>query len=152
MLSYNQCPHRSQSNLSALEVHHSNNTLDIFLKQYSNEKVVKNKFNVGDTVRINRKTNIFEKGNYLRSTELFKVSKVLDTKPVTYRLPFMKDDKILGSFYVYELQEGKNNGKYQIGNKLKGRTCKNKRQLLVRRLGYNSDFNSLAAAEDVHNA
>ena len=60
------------------------------------------KFNVGVTVRINITTNIFEKGNYLWTTDLLKVSKVLDTKPVTYRLRDMKDDEILGSFTIYK--------------------------------------------------
>ena len=84
MLIYNQRPHRSLSNISPQEVHHSENTFDTFLKQYSSEKNVKKKFNVGDTVRINRTTNIFEKGNCLWTTELFKVSKILDTEPMTY--------------------------------------------------------------------
>ena len=69
------------------------------------KKNVKKKFNVGDTVRINRTTNIFEKVNYLWSTELFKVSKILDTEPTTYRLRDTKDDESLGDFYEYELQK-----------------------------------------------
>ena len=75
MLIHNQCLYRSLSNLSPLEVRHGENTLDIFLKQYCNEgQVKKKKFNVDDTVRINQTRNIFEKGNYLWSTELLKVS------------------------------------------------------------------------------
>jgi hypothetical protein len=42
----------------------SNNTLDIFLKQYFNESDIKGKFSAGDTVQINQATNVFEKGNY----------------------------------------------------------------------------------------
>jgi hypothetical protein len=68
------------------------------------------KFNVGDAVRINRTRNIFENGNYLWSTEIFKVSKILDTKPITYRLRDMKDEEILGVIYDYELQKFKNTG------------------------------------------
>ena len=109
---YNQRPRRSLSNHSLLEAHRSSNsTLVIFLQQYSNEKVLKKKFNVGDTVQINRTSDIFEKGNYLWSTELFNVSKVLDTKAVTYRLHDMKDEEILGG---YELQKVKITGMYQI--------------------------------------
>jgi hypothetical protein len=65
------------------------------------------KFNAGDTVLINRTSNIFEKGNYLWSTELFKVSKVLDTKPVTYHLRDIRDEEILGGLYEYELRKVK---------------------------------------------
>ena len=43
MLIYNQCLRRSFSNSSPLEVHHSNNALHIFLKQYCSETVVKQK-------------------------------------------------------------------------------------------------------------
>ena len=117
MLIYNQRPHRSLSNSTPTEVHHSHHdTIDTFLKQYSNEtSVKKKKFNVGDTVWINRTTNVFEKGNYLWSTELFKVAKFLDTKPITYRLRDTKDEEIFGDFYDYELQKVKNNSEiYQI--------------------------------------
>jgi hypothetical protein len=141
-----------------MEVHHDGNTLDTFLKHYANgggfwvEKKKKKKFNVGDTVRINRTTNVFEKSNYLRSNELFKVSKLLDTTPITYRLHDMKDDEILGGSYDYELQKVKNTGIYLIDKILRARTRRSMRQLLVRWLGYNSDFNSWISAEDVHNA
>ena len=76
MLIYNQRPHRCLPNLSPFEVHHSNNKLELFLKQHSSEKVVKEmKFNAGKTVRNNRKSNIFEKENYLLSTQLLKCQK-----------------------------------------------------------------------------
>jgi len=71
MLIYNQHPNRSVSDHSPFEVHHSDNILGICLKQYSSENVVKKKFNTGDTVRINRLSIIFGKGNYLWPTELF---------------------------------------------------------------------------------
>ena len=57
------------------------------------------KFDVGDKVRINWTSNSFEKENYWWSTQFFKVSKVLETKPVTYRLRDLKDDETLGGFY-----------------------------------------------------
>ena len=102
---YNQRPHRSLSNLSILEIQHGDNALDIFPKRssFGNESEIKNKFSDCDTVRINRTNTIFKKGNYLWSTELFKVSKVLETKLVTYRLRDCKDDEILGGFYDYDL-------------------------------------------------
>ena len=40
---------------------------------------------------------------------------------------------------------------YQLEKILKIQTQKNKRQLLVRWIGYNSDFDSWIATEDVHN-
>ena len=50
--------------------------------------------NFDNTVQISRISYIFEKRKYLLSTELFKVSKILDTKPVMYRLSDMKYDEI----------------------------------------------------------
>ena len=85
------------------------------------------------------------------SSEPYKVSKVIGTKPITYILRDMKNEEILHGFYEYELQTVKN-GIYQIEKILRSRTRKVKRQLLVRRLGYNSDFYSWIAKEDVHNA
>ena len=146
---YIQRPHRSLFSASPHEVHHSDNTY--FLKQYSNEKVGKKKFNVGDIVRINRTRNIFENRNYLWSTEIFKVTKILDTKPITYQLRDMKDEEILGSFYDCELQKVKNTGMYQIEKVLKTLTLQGKTNLLACWLGYNSNFDSLIPAEDVHN-
>jgi hypothetical protein len=87
MLIYDQHSHQSLSNVRPLEAHHSVNTLDIFLKLFSNEKAGKKKFDIGDTVRINRTRHIFEKGNYLWSTEFF---------------------------YDYELEEVGNSGIHQI--------------------------------------
>ena len=42
------------------------------------------------------------------------MSKVLDTKSITYRLRDTKYYEILGVFYEYELQKVKVNGIYQI--------------------------------------
>jgi hypothetical protein len=71
------------------------------------------------------------------------VAKILDTKPLTYRLRDTKDEKILGGFYDYELQKVKKNSEiYQIEKILKTRTRRGRKQLLVRWLGYNSDFDS----------
>jgi hypothetical protein len=110
MLIYNQRPHQSLSNSTPTEVHHSDHdTFDTFLKQYSNEAIVKKKINVGGTVRVNRKTNFFEKGNYLWSTERFKVAKTLDSKPITHLLQDTKDEVILCGFYDYEQQKVRNN-------------------------------------------
>ena len=80
------------------------------------------------------------------------MAKILDTKPITYRLRDTKDEEILGGFYDYELQKVKNTGIYQIENILKTRTHRGMKQLLVCWLGYNSDFNSWISFEDIDNA
>ena len=61
-------------------------------------------FAVGDQVRITVKRGDFRKGyrpNFTR--ELFKISEVLDTEPVTYRIKDLQGEEIKGSFYEQEL-------------------------------------------------
>ncbi|XP_015125742.1 uncharacterized protein LOC107047484 [Diachasma alloeum] len=62
------------------------------------------KFKVGDKVRVSKYKNIFEKGytpNW--STEIFTISKVIHTKPVTYKLIDYEEKPIEGGFYQEEL-------------------------------------------------
>ena len=64
-------------------------------------KIIKPKFKVGDRVRILKKKKTFEKGFTPNWTEeLFTVSAMKLTKPVTYNI---KDPK--GAFYQQELQK-----------------------------------------------
>lgn len=68
----------------------------------------KNKFSIGDIVRISKYKTIFEKGytpNY--TTELFKVINVNRKFPVTYKLEDMKRAPIAGQFYEQKLQNNK---------------------------------------------
>ena len=64
------------------------------------------KYKEGDRVRISKKKNTFEKGFSPNWTEeLFTVSKVKDTKPVTYMIADTKGKEIQGTFYEPELQK-----------------------------------------------
>lgn len=86
----------------------------------------RNKYRVGDVVRISKYKSVFDKG-YLPqwSTELFKVKKVQITKPPTYLLEDIDGNPISGGFYEEELQKTKEPDVYLIekvirkkGNKL----------------------------------
>lgn len=62
-------------------------------------------FDVGDHVRISKTKSIFSKGytgNW--STEIFQISQVHNTKPVTYSIKDSKGQDISGKFYSEELQ------------------------------------------------
>jgi len=66
----------------------------------------KAKFKVDDRVRITRRKETFEKGytqNWTR--EVFTVSKVLLTDPITYKIIDSNGEEIIGSFYQQELQK-----------------------------------------------
>jgi hypothetical protein len=58
-----------------------------------------NKFKVWDKVGISKYKGTFDKGYLLNwTTELFTVSKVLNTKPVTYKIKDDNEEKIEGIF------------------------------------------------------
>ena len=69
---------------------------------------IKQKFKVGDRVRIQKYKNIFEKGYTPKWTkEIFVVEKVNKTNPITYKIKDCNEEPILGSFYTEELQKTK---------------------------------------------
>ena len=65
------------------------------------------KFSVGDTVRISKyKRKVFDKGYEANWTEeVFKITQILNTLPITYRLADLKGEEIEGSFYEEEMQK-----------------------------------------------
>jgi hypothetical protein len=64
----------------------------------------KPKFSVGNRVRIYRFKTHFEKGfTHKFTNEIFKVSKVLKTAPITYELVDLHGEPIVGKFYSNEL-------------------------------------------------
>ena len=83
------------------------NEREIYERMYPLEKfeLKKPTFAVGDRVRITRKKDVF--GNkYKRnwSTEIFVVSKIWYTDPITYSIHALDGEEILGHFYKQELQ------------------------------------------------
>lgn len=95
-------------------------------------------FAVGDRVRIPRKKGTFEKGYTPRWTEeVFTISEVLYTNPVTYRIVDYEGEKIEGSFYEPELQKTTQEV-YRIERVIRKRGKK----ALVKWLGYPESQNS----------
>eukprot|EP00732_Lithocolla_globosa_P005859 Lithocolla_globosa_v1_NODE_6363_length_1097_cov_63.108445.p1 type:complete len:312 gc:universal NODE_6363_length_1097_cov_63.108445:96-1031(+) len=65
-------------------------------------------FKIGDKVRLSLQKNAFSKqGDGSWTVETFKVTEVLDTEPVTYKVKDLKGEDILGSFYNQELKKTK---------------------------------------------
>ena len=61
-----------------------------------------------EIVRITKKKKFFEKGytpNWTR--ELFVVSEIHYTNPITYKIRDLDNEDIIGSFYTNELQKSK---------------------------------------------
>ena len=64
------------------------------------------KFKVCDNVRISKKKAMFEKGYTPRWTEeIFKIYEVQMTRPGTYKLEDLNEERIEDSFYEAELQK-----------------------------------------------
>lgn len=97
------------------------------------------KYDVDDYVRISKYKSEFSKGytpNY--SSEIFKVSKVVPTEPVTYLLNDVNGNPILGGFYQEELVKVKYPDIYLVEKILK----RKKGKVYVKWLGFSSNFNS----------
>jgi len=80
----------------------------ILYGDYAPQRRMMPKFKVGDKVRITIKKGTFEKGYTARWTkEVFTVSKVRYTDPITYKIVDYNNEEIKGSFYEQELQKCK---------------------------------------------
>ena len=101
----------------------------------------------GDRVRISKSRRVFKKG-YLSSwtEELFTISRVNKTIPVTYVLKDDQNEELEGNFYHEEIQKVGEKQVYRIEKVLKHRTGRNgQKEYLVQWLGYPSSFNSWLA-------
>lgn len=99
----------------------------------------KNKFKVGEFVRISKFKAQFQKGytpNW--STEIFAIKKINSTVPNTYIIEDQRKQPILGSFYEQELQKVKYPNLYLVEKVLK----KKGNKLYVKWLGLNDSENS----------
>ena len=95
----------------------------------------KPKFKVGDTVRLSRVKNPFEKQTNNWTKRVYTVSKVLKTNPITYQVDDIVDGTVVGSFYRQELQKTDMNF-FLIDEIKKRRTRNGKKEILVSWLGY----------------
>lgn len=138
---YNNSYHRTIGQCPA-EVNEKtkNDILDRYksaaLYQVTNKRC---KLNIGDFVRISKYKGTFEKGytpNW--STEIFKISRIQNTNPVTYLVNDMKQRPILGAFYREELLKTKYPYVYLVEKVLKRKGTK----LFVKWLGLSTEENS----------
>ena len=84
------------------------NTSDtsVSAKKSRPKNLVQNKmYKIGDRVRVAVYKNKFDKGTKPKwTTEIFVITKVLNTDPITYKIKDLNHEDILGSFYTQELQ------------------------------------------------
>ncbi|TLX88806.1 MAG: hypothetical protein E6K97_06445 [Thaumarchaeota archaeon] len=66
----------------------------------------KPRFQMGDRVRIFKYKDLFEKGYTATWTnEVFKISEVIQSSPISYRIKDLNEEDIEGRFYENELQK-----------------------------------------------
>lgn len=97
------------------------------------------KFKINDHVRISKYRGVFDKGytpNW--SNEIFTISKINYTNPITYLLIDAQKQPIHGCFYTEELQKVKHPDVYLVEKVLK----KKGNKVFVKWLGFDSSHNS----------
>lgn len=107
------------------------------------------RFEVGQHVRIVKKKGTFEKSYTTNFTEeVFIVSAVQPTIPITYKIKDLKGLEIKGTFYGQELQRTDQNV-FRIEKVLKRRKRGGKKELFVKWIGYSNDYNSWVPEKDL---
>ncbi|XP_008188685.1 uncharacterized protein LOC103310963 [Acyrthosiphon pisum] len=112
----------------------------------NSETLYKPKFMVNDKVRISKYKHVFSKGytpNW--AMEIFTVSKVLQTNPVTYQLKDESGSIILGGFYEQEIKLTDFQNTFLIERIVK----KVGNEMLVKWLGFDSSQNSWISSSDI---
>ena len=137
---YNNTIH-SSIKMSPKEASHKENENKVWRNLYPEfgGKILAPKFSIGDNVRITKKQNLFDKDYIQRWTEeVFKMSKIQLTIPVTYKITDYNGEEFQGSFYEQELQKT-SQSTFRIEKVLKKRQGD---KSLVKWLGYPKSFNS----------
>ncbi|KAL9955693.1 hypothetical protein ACROYT_G037051 [Oculina patagonica] len=146
---YNNTKH-SSIKMTPTEASKKKNEGTVYFNLYGDMEPLsaKPKFKVGDKVRISKyKRIVFDKGytpNW--SEEMFVITKIQHTNPITYKLKDLNNEDIQGSFYEPELLKAKQDV-FRI-DKVIRRDYK-KKHALVKWKGYNDDFNSWIPMKDL---
>ena len=146
---YNNSKH-SSIKMSPVEASKKKNELTVWRNLYPDRLKIHDinpKFSVGDKVRISKKKKTFEKGYTTRWTEeIFTITKIKHTSPVTYKIADLNGEEIDGTFYEPELQKTSQQ-LFRIEKVIE----KGKNKSLVKWKGYSNDFNSWVENKDIVN-
>lgn len=144
LYNYNHSKHRTIG-YAPSDVDESNEN-EIYDKvfQLEPDKITKFKFQLGDTVRVNKLKRFFDKGyTWNWSEEIFTISKRYERVPPVYSLKDCEGEDIEGVFYEKELQKViKTDGYHVVEKVLKQRNNRGKTEYLVKWRGYPETMNS----------
>ena len=146
---YNNTKH-SSIKMTPVEASEKKNELMVWRNLYPNRLDILDinpKFSVGDKVRISKKKPLFEKGFTTRWTEeIFTITKIKRTSPITYKIADLNGEEIDGTFYEPELQKTSQQ-LFRIEKVIE----KGNNKSLVKWKGYSDDFNSWVDKKDIVN-
>ena len=148
---YNNSKHRSIG-MSPNEVNINNqNIVRKMLFPRVKKRLQRNVLKIDQSVRITRKKGVFQKGyEQSFSYEIFKITQVNNTYPVTYAISDYKGEIVLGSFYREELQVvDKSDDIYLVEKVINQRTVNRQRQYLVKWAGYPDAANTWIPETDL---
>ena len=143
--SYNNTYHTTiKMTPSQVNAHNELDVREALFTKRGNEKKSSRRFAIDDTVRISGVNRHFPtKGYHERwSRELFKISNVYNTNPITYGLTDLSGERIVGKFYAPELIKAVKEV-FAIEKVIKTRRKKGgKTEYYVKWLDYPDKFNS----------
>ena len=146
---YNNTRH-SSIKMTPVKASKKENELRVWRNLYPKHLEIQNiklKFSIGDKVRISKKKKTFEKGYTTRWTEeIFTITKIKRTSPITYKIADLNGEEIDGTFYEPELQKTSQQ-LFRIEKVIE----KGKNKSLVKWKGYSNDFNSWVDNKDIVN-
>jgi len=150
---YNSSKHRSIG-MAPNDVNLANqNIVRKMLFPRIQKRLQRNLLKIDQSVRVTRKKGIFQKGyEQTFSDEVFKITEVKNTYPVTYGISDYKGEPILGSFYKEELQVvDKSDNIFRVEKIVDRRTRNRRRQYLVKWAGYPDTANTWVNEVDLFN-
>lgn len=151
VLAYNHAKHRSLG-MSPLEV--TPETEDIVRKRLEVElNASRPRYQKDTHVRVALTVNNFDKGyDQSWTEEIFKIHKVLQTSPVTYKLIDAAMEMIAGSFYQQEVQEVSPKTDFKVEKILANRTRANgEAEVLVKWMGYPISMSTWELRRNLYN-
>jgi hypothetical protein len=139
---YNNTKH-STIGMTPAEASKPENEVEVFNKLHPEavHTKLKPKFSVGDRVRITKYKTVFEKGYWPNWTEeVFVISEMKPTIPITYKIKDDQGEPVAGSFYERELQKT-NQEIFRIEKVIRRRMKNGRKEAYVKWLGWSDKFN-----------
>lgn len=150
---YNASKHRSIK-MRPIDVTKRNENIvrkNLYPKVVKKKRHTRGTLKVGDSVRISPKKATFQRGfEQTHSHEVFKISEILQTYPITYRLTDYKNEPILGCFYKNEVQfVDKSDDIWQVEAIVNQRNKRGRTEYFVKWLGYPPEANTWVSQQDL---